>query len=123
MLAQWAKNTIWIMDDRKLVDCLDTYPLPIEILPFCHEHLISLLKQKGYSIKERYHNNELLVTDNGGYILDLKIPVNMTMKQAHNELIQLAGVIETGYFEQVHAKSVIAGKERCYEIDLSIPSI
>lgn len=122
MLAQWAKKTIWIMDERKLVDCLDTYVLPVEILPFCHEHMISYLQQRGYEVKERCHNNELLISDNGGYILDVHLPQDITMKQAHDKLIQMAGVIETGYFEQINAKSVVAGKEGCYEINFSLPT-
>ena len=111
ILAQWAEKTIWIMDESKLVDRLEAYSLPIEILPFSYEHMISSLKQKNYDVKERLYHNNLLISDNKGYILDVKIPKDRTIAQAHMELIQMAGVIETGYFEISNAASIIAGSD------------
>ncbi|WP_373127085.1 ribose 5-phosphate isomerase A [Dielma fastidiosa] len=117
MLAQWSAKTIWIMDERKIVDKLDQYLLPVEVLPFNHEHMRTVLITMGYQVTLRKHQGQPLITDNGGLIFDVRIPIGKTMSQAHQELIQLAGVVETGYFEKWLSTAVIAGSEGIKIID------
>ena len=105
------------MDERKMVDKIDQYLLPVEVLPFNHEHMRTVLITMGYQVTLRKHQGQPLITDNGGLIFDVCIPIGKTMSQAHQELIQLAGVVETGYFEKRLSTAVIAGGEGIKIID------
>ena len=96
---------------------LDQYLLPVEVLPFNHEHMRTVLITMGYQVTLRKHQGQPLITDNGGLIFDVRIPIGKTMSQAHQELIQLAGVVETGYFEKRLSTAVIAGSEGIKIID------
>lgn len=111
ILAQWAKHTIWVMDDRKVVDALEPYLLPVEILPFCFEHMQHTLEELGYQTSIRMQKEKRLVTDNGNHILDVIVPSHKSMRQAHEQLLYMAGVVETGYFHNIPARAVIASQQ------------
>lgn len=111
ILAQWATHTIWVMDDHKAVKTLETHSLPVELLPFGFFHLQQQLEIFGYQTSIRKRQGKLLITDNGNYILDVLVPRSMTMSEAHKQLLQLAGVVETGYFEHIPATAVIASEQ------------
>ena len=86
IVADLAKEVIWIMDESKVVDYLGKFPLPIEVLPY------------GYNPAIRLKEKELFVTDNGNYIVDLHLGVPVDIDDVKQKLDKMVGVLETGYF-------------------------
>lgn len=98
IVADLAKEVIWIMDESKVVDYLGKFPLPIEILPYGYKVTLQKLKGYGYNPAIRLKEKELFVTDNGNYIVDLHLGVPVDIDDVKQKLDKMVGVLETGYF-------------------------
>lgn len=77
--------------------------IPIEVLPLAYRPIQQRIKQRfGGDVKLRMAIAKAgpCVTDNGNFILDWIIPINVTFdwKEVNTEIISMAGVIETGLF-------------------------
>ena len=92
------KQAIWIMDAGKRVETIEDYTLPIELVPFSHPFVRRTLTKRGYGVTLRMQQDSAFITDNGNLILDVRIPASRTIQEAHDELVHIAGVVETGYF-------------------------
>ena len=98
ILAEAAEQVIWIMDAGKRVETIEDYTLPIELVPFSHPFVRRALMNWGYDATLRMQQDSAFITDNGNLILDVRIPASRSIQEAHDELVHIAGVVETGYF-------------------------
>lgn len=98
MVADLAKEVIWIMDESKLVDNLGKFPLPVEILPYGYKVIFRKLEEYGYHPVMRLKDNDLFVTDNGNYIVDLHLGVPVDIEDVKQKVNSIVGVLETGQF-------------------------
>ena len=98
IVANLAKEIIWIMDDSKLVDSLGNFPLPVEILPYGYKITFQKLKELGLNPRIRLNGDELYVTDNGNYIFDLQLSAPVDVYDIKQKLDNTVGVLETGQF-------------------------
>merc|ERR1712086_535641 len=120
-----SKQFIVIVDDSKICDALGpTFPIPIEIVPFCHEftarqvEALPALKgakavlRLGSSASNKPDGDKPAVSDNGNYILDLhfKGPIKDVVAAA-KQLDETIGVVEHGFFINMATAVVIAGKD------------
>ena len=84
MVEVMAKKFVVIVDDSKLCKGLGPgFPLPVEITPFCHMHTLRTIAalpsvagceavlRMGSSSTNKPDGDEIAVTDNGNYIVDL----------------------------------------------------
>merc|ERR1711937_784456 len=84
MVEICADKFIVIVDESKLCDGLGPgFPIPVEITPFCHEHTLRTVAalpscegckpilRMGSSANNQVDGDEIAVTDNGNYIVDL----------------------------------------------------
>merc|ERR1719199_1995533 len=126
MVEVCAKKFIVIVDDSKLCEGLGPgFPLPVEVTPFCWEHTMRLVAAlpslAGCEAKIRMGSaatgsapdgDELAVTDNGNYIVDLffKEPIKDAPKAAE-ELKSLCGVVDHGIFCGMTSAVIIAGSD------------
>ena len=102
-----AKEFIVIADHTKMVGRLgEKTAVPVEIVRFGSESTIERLKQFG-SPQLRRQAGEIVVTDNGNYIADLRFSTDDAARLAH-DLKQLAGVVETGFFIGMATRAVVA---------------
>lgn len=120
-----AEKFIVIVDESKIVDGLGPgFPIPVEIVPFCHEHTMRVIGdlpscqgcepvlRMGSSSNNKVDGDEIAVTDNGNYIVDLhfkeliKDPVTMG-----KELKNVVGVVEHGLFCGMSTAVIIAGSD------------
>lgn len=124
MVELCAKEFIVIVDESKLCEQLGPgFPLPVEILQFCHQHTMRLIANlpslKGScravlrlgSVSNNIQDGDQpAVTDNGNYIVDLHFtePLINPDKVA-KELKQTTGVVEHGLFINMAAACIIAG--------------
>lgn len=98
VVASLAKEVIWIMDESKLVDQIGAFPLPIEVLPYGYQIVYQKLDAFGFKPSMRMKGDELLVTDNGNYIVDLHVGVPADVEDIREKVEGIVGVLETGQF-------------------------
>ena len=110
-LAKQSKEFICIVDDKKLVNCLGDFPLPVEI---------SIEKSDSaslplYNFSKNVTKRESL-SDDGNYLYDIhdfKIEdPNMTEKQ----ILSIDGVVDVGIFSINKPSVVVVGLELGYRL-------
>jgi ribose 5-phosphate isomerase A len=109
IIAHMSRELIVIVDQSKVVDYLGKFALPIEITPFGYRATMHELEKFGTDIELRKDKNLPLVTENGNYLVDLKL--HYPCKNPENENFKIRaipGVCETGLFINM-AKRVIIG--------------
>ncbi|MBN2478732.1 MAG: ribose-5-phosphate isomerase RpiA [Parachlamydiales bacterium] len=104
ILASFSKKVIIIIDHTKYVKNLGKVLLPVEIVPFGCKLTKMKLEKLGYFGEFRKSK-----TDNGNYILDVKLTHLLDDPQIHHETIKnIPGVVETGLFIDL-ADDIIIG--------------
>lgn len=113
------------VDESKLTSGLGPgFPVPVEIVPFCHEHTMRQVAalpsctgctpvlRLGSSSNNKIDGDEIAITDNGNYIVDLHFdtPIADPRKMA-NELKNVCGVVEHGLFCDMSTAVIVAGSE------------
>mmetsp|Transcript_22723 Transcript_22723/g.34620 ORF Transcript_22723/g.34620 Transcript_22723/m.34620 type:complete len:245 (-) Transcript_22723:257-991(-) len=125
MVEMAADKFIVIVDESKLCDGLGPgFPVPVEITPFCHEHTIRAIAalpsctgctpklRMGSSSNNKVDGDEIAVTDNGNYIVDLHY--TETIKDAPkmaSDLKGLCGVVDHGIFTGMTYAVICAGSD------------
>lgn len=126
MVEVVSDKFICIVDESKLCKGLGPgFPLPVEITPFCHEHTLRLVQdlpsikgsckavlRLGSSSTNKIDGDEIAITDNGNYIVDLHFtePIKDATATA-KELKSTVGVVEHGIFEGMTQTVIVAGKD------------
>jgi len=112
ILASSSEEMIVIVDEKKVVKKLGQRPLPVEILPFGIQATIMKMNSMGFMGRLRQQQDgSLYHTDNGNFIYDINYPKGIDHpEEDHLKLIQIPGVIETGFFFHL-AKKIIIGYE------------
>jgi len=123
MVEMAADKFIVIVDESKMCAGLGPgFPVPVEITPFCHEHTIRAVAalpscagckpvlRMGTSSSNKVDGDEIAVTDNGNYIVDLHF--TETIKDAPKmaaDLKALCGVVDHGIFSGITTAVICAG--------------
>jgi len=105
IVAAAAGRFICIIDERKLVDTLGRFPLPIEVIPMARSYVARRLEQLGGRPVWR----QGFTTDNGNHILDvhgLLLPDPVAMEATLN---QITGVVTCGLFAARAADQLLIG--------------
>jgi len=126
MVEVCADKFIVIVDESKLAPELGPhFPIPVEITPFCHLHTLKLVEslpscsgaravlRMGSSANNKNDGDEIAVTDNGNYIVDLFYE-NGGIKDVTamaNDLKSTVGVVDHGIFSRMTTEVIIAGKD------------
>ena len=111
IVASLGREVIWIMDESKLVDKLGAFPLPVEILPYGYMVVYRQLEALGLNPQMRMKGDELLVTDNGNYIVDLHTGVPADVEGIRKQLADIVGVLETGQFLKMCNRIIVGTDE------------
>lgn len=100
VIDEFADYFIVLADETKMVNRLgEGFKLPVEVDRF--NWLQIAKKIEAYfknDVQRRMVEDTPLITDNGNYILDCVLPSDVDPYQAHEYLIHLTGVLETGFF-------------------------
>ncbi len=125
MVEVCADKFIVIVDESKICDGLGPgFPVPVEITPFCHEHTLRTVGalpsckgckpvlRMGSSSNNQVDGDEIAVTDNGNYIVDLHFeePIADPVTMA-NEIKNTVGVVDHGLFCGMTTAVIIAGSD------------
>ena len=98
IVADIAKEVIWIYDESKDVEKLGKFNLPVEILPFGYSHTVRKLTEAGLNPVIRKKDGEILITDNHNYIADLHLGYGFDIEEVKEKLANIVGVVEHGLF-------------------------
>lgn len=98
IVADIAKEVIWIYDESKDVEKLGKFNLPVEILPFGYSHTVRKLTEAGLNPVIRKKDGEILITDNHNYIVDLHLGYGFDIEEVKEKLADIVGVVEHGLF-------------------------
>jgi len=124
MVEVMADKFIVIVDESKLCDGLGPgFPVPVEITPFCHEHTMRQVAaldscegcrpvlRMGSSSNNQVDGDEIAITDNGNYIVDLHFEDTIKDPRKMAEDIKaVVGVVDHGLFCDITTAVIIAGK-------------
>lgn len=109
ILATMSRELIIVVDETKLVSLLGKHKLPVEIVPFASSATKSEIEKLGYQGSWRKRaDGSLFVTDNGNYLYDICFPHLLDHpEQTHFSLIQIPGVVETGFFFHLAGRVIV----------------
>ena len=114
IVAQASKRMIVVADNRKRVECLGAFPLPIEVTSFEWEDTLKRISTVcGVSAHLRMLDKDTpLITDNGNLIVDAGMgnPFIDDPRSIESKLLHLAGVVEVGLFIDMCDTVVLAGQ-------------
>ena len=110
IVADIAREVIWIYDESKDVEKLGNFNLPVEILPFGYSHTIRKMEEAGLNPVLRLKDGATLITDNNNYIVDLHLGYGFDIKSVKEKLESIVGVVEHGLFLNM-CKLCIKGTE------------
>ena len=109
IVAQSSKSMIVVADDRKQVETLGNFDLPVEVLPFEWERTRDRISSICPGEVKLRGGSEPFVTDNDGYILDCSFgPSISDPKSLEMKLLSIAGVVEVGLFVDICDAVVLA---------------
>lgn len=125
MVEICADKFIVIVDESKLTDGLGPgFPIPVEITPFCHEHTMRTVAalascagskpvlRMGSSSSNAIDGDEIAVTDNGNYIVDLHFETAIKdPRKMATDLKNVCGVVDHGLFCDMTTAVIIAGSD------------
>ena len=109
-------------DDTKLVETLGQFPLPIEVNRFGAEStrlaIIKAATRLGLAgtVAFRLASGELLVTDEGHYIVDASFGRIHDAKALSDALLSIAGVVQHGLFLGMADTAIVCGPAGLREI-------
>ena len=113
IVAQESAAMVVVADDRKRVETLGAFPLPIEVTPFSHEATVRALSRLlDCRVNIRMAGDGPVITDNGNMIADAHTgPKISNPIKTESEILQIAGVVQVGLFNNMCDAVVLAGRD------------
>jgi len=115
IVAAATRHYVVIADDRKRVDALGRFPLPVEVIPFGWRSTERLMRElfasyghRDVPIVLRGGEATPLVTDSGHYLLDCALEKIPEADELAKRLDVIPGVVENGLFVDV-ADAIVFG--------------
>jgi ribose 5-phosphate isomerase A len=111
IVAAASEKLIIIIDEKKNVQTLGAFPLPVEVITFGWKQVQKKIEST-YNIQTqlRQKNNSVFITDHQHYILDCWFNSIPNPFELNKNLHLIPGVVETGLFVQM-ATTIISGYE------------
>lgn len=109
ILASSSTEMVVIVDETKMVKHLGTVPLPVEILFYGSPATRQKIENLGFNGKWRMNSDgTIFISENGNLIFDIAFdspPADP--EKIHEKLIQIPGVIDTGFFFGLAGRVVV----------------
>jgi ribose 5-phosphate isomerase A len=107
IVAEASRTFLCVVDEKKVVDRLGRFPLPVEVIPMARTSVARRLVRLGGTPAWR----EGTVTDNGNHILDLRGLDIVDPVALEAEINQIAGVVTVGLFARRPADVLLVGTD------------
>lgn len=114
VVATMAQRFVLIATTAKLVERLaDTFPLPVEVVPFAVGPVTRSLEARGYEVTLRTAGEgPAVVTDNGNHLLDARMAGGLPDPAVEDLWITtLPGVVTSGLFVDLADLALLADEE------------
>lgn len=98
IIARASNKFVVVVDSKKVVQKLGSFPLPVEVVPFGVRKTESYIQRFGCQTVLRMKGDTPYITDNGNYIIDCTFDVIANPKQLEKDLNNITGVVENGLF-------------------------
>jgi ribose 5-phosphate isomerase A len=110
IVASMAKRFVVIADGSKRVERLGRFPLPVEVLPFAWRATAEAIAE-AFDVEPvlRRAEGAVVVTDNGGFVLDCPFERIDDPQTVAARLSQTPGVVEHGLFLGMADLALVAG--------------
>ncbi|MHC5340660.1 ribose 5-phosphate isomerase A [Listeria welshimeri] len=110
MVAAASLMNIWVVEEKKLVEELGEFSLPIEVIPFGWKQIKWSLEKEAIETELRKNDSgKVYQTNNGNYILDIKNQILTNPVEWQEKLAGIPGIVEHGLFLN-YVDIVICGK-------------
>lgn len=111
IVANISKEMVVIVDESKLVTSFNKFPLPVEITSFAKDGIIHCINLNGLKGTLRLKADKTpYLTDNNNFIYDIDLKnIEADWNEVNLNLLQIPGVVETGFFID-YANKIIIGK-------------
>ncbi|MBC1619211.1 ribose-5-phosphate isomerase RpiA [Listeria welshimeri] len=110
MVAAASLMNIWVVEEKKLVEELGEFSLPIEVIPFGWKQIKWSLEKEAIETELRKNDSgKVYQTNNGNYILDIKNQILRNPVEWQEKLAGIPGIVEHGLFLN-YVDIVICGK-------------
>lgn len=114
VVATMADRFVIIAVTDKLVERLaDTFPLPIEVVPFAVPPVARALRSRGYEVTLRTAGEgPAVLTDNGNHLLEARLPGGLEDPAVEDLWITaLPGVVTSGLFVDLADLALLADEQ------------
>ncbi|MTV25271.1 ribose-5-phosphate isomerase RpiA [Nitriliruptoraceae bacterium ZYF776] len=98
--------------DKEVERLGDTFPIPIEVVPFARWPVQRTLEERGFEVVVRERDGRELRTDNGNLVLDARLPGGIEDPAITDVALQLVpGIAETGLFVDLATEAVLGADD------------
>ena len=108
IVAAASARFVCIVDDKKRVDVLGAFPLPVEVIPMARSYVARQLLKLGGQPELR----QGFTTDNGNVILDVHGLKILNPPELETQINQLTGVVANGLFARRPADVVLIASDQ-----------
>lgn len=116
MVSRISKQTIWVIDETKMVNTLGSIPLPVEVEADSVSHVLKYINKKIAKAEiRRNKDGEIFITPRNHNFIDIHIDKINAPEELDEILTNIPGVIETGLFINM-VNTIIIGKNQGVEI-------
>ncbi len=105
--AAGSRKFVCIVDDKKVVDVLGKFPLPVEVIPLARSYVARQLIKLGGEPEWRQN----VITDNGNVILDVHNLTILDPVELEAAINQITGVVTNGLFARRGADVVLVASD------------
>jgi len=119
LLAKASKSFLVLVDNSKLVSRIgENYPIPIEVMPFAWQMVLSSIEQAGgkAALRPNSAGDGLAISSYGSLVLDAHFNPSINATELNALLNSIPGVVEHGIFEALATQVLIANNGTVREI-------
>lgn len=98
IVASLSKNRIIITDSSKKVNKLGAFKVPVEVNQNAYQYVLNELEKLNGIGNLRIANNDIFITDNENYIIDVDFGLINDVEKLNIDLKQIDGILAHGIF-------------------------
>ena len=117
IIASAASRRIYMADSSKLVKMLGKFPLPVEVVPFGHQHSARRIEKHAGLAQLRMQEGKPYQTDSGNLIYDCHCNQIADPAELQSLLIAIPGVVETGLFSWISQTVITIQQDQPISVD------
>lgn len=107
VVASLSKQEIIITDSTKKVEFLGKFTVPIEVIPYAQNYVLSEIKKLNGTGRIRLVNGKPLITEQGNVLIDGDFGLIQNPALLVDQLIRIVGVVEHGLFIDIATKVIM----------------